>query len=59
MLPDPPHNALPAIVRVAATPARARFDGVDYLLLRATLAPGLACTLATHAPARLSVVPTP
>lgn len=44
-----------AIDRVAATPVRARFDGVDYLLLRATLAPGLACTLATHAPARLSV----
>lgn len=45
-----------AVDRVAATPVRARFDGVDYLLLRATLAPGLACTLATHAPARLSVV---
>jgi len=44
-----------AIDRVAATPASARFDGVDYLLLRTTLAPGLACTLATRAPARLSV----
>ena len=44
-----------AIDRVAATPFRARFEGVDYLLLRAILAPGLACTLATRAPARLSV----
>lgn len=44
-----------AIDRVAVTPVRARFDGVDYLLLRATLAPGLACTLATRAPARLSM----
>jgi phosphopantetheinyl transferase len=44
------------IDRVAVSPVRARLDGVDYLLLRATLAPGLACTLATQTPARLSVV---
>lgn len=45
-----------AIDRVAATPAGARLDGVDYQLRRVTLAPGLACTLATRTPARLVVV---